>query len=611
MAGLSSGEILSKAVEKISAAVAADRLSASGAENLNRWLTEPQYEKYARRLLELIDGDEFAKLDTLFWEVIRFGTGGRRGLMGELGSATINERTIAESAHGLAVYLKKQNEGSHLRAVVACDTRLRSLEFAKLTATTLAVHGLKVFYFETYRSTPELSFAVRHLNCAAGVMISASHNPPTDNGFKAYWSTGGQVLPPHDEGIIDGVYQAGEIPSVDFKQALADGAIEFVGDEVDRAYVDAVTELSLSTARDVSAVYSPLHGVGETSVSRVLSEAGFTGVEIFEPHRKPDGNFPNVPDQSPNPEHPQIFEPIVACAGQSGADLILASDPDADRLGVCVKDRHGQFVPLSGNRLGALLADYVLRKRTAASSISAEHYVIETLVTTPLIAAIAVAHGVRAIDDLLVGFKYIGQAIDHQGPQKFVFAAEESLGYLAGSYCRDKDAAIAALYILELAAELRNDAKTLLDRLDELYLVHGYFVESQSSEVCKGARGKEQIEGLMQTFREAPPYELAEIPLARVRDYGWHEVRALPDNLKIEELPQPDGDLLFFDSADGKDRFSVAVRPSGTEPKIKFYFFAQAGCDDPDSLGELKTRLDQALRAVQQAFSAWVRNVLE
>lgn len=602
---------MSTLLERVEAAKLSGRLSETAVRNLNRWLTEPAYSRYLPQLKALVETGDFETLDRLFWETIPFGTGGRRGPMAEFGSATINERTIAESAHGIATYLRKQRGKAGGRAVVACDTRNRSLEFARITATTFAANGLEVFYFPEPRSTPELSFAVRHLKCDVGAMISASHNPPSDNGFKAYWSNGAQVLPPHDQGIIDFVYQSTDIPSVDFDEAVAAGTIRIVGPDVDKAYVAQVAALSLSEFREVSAIFTPLHGVAESSVWKVIQNTGFQGVEIFEPQRAPDGNFTNVPDQLPNPERREVFEPAIALAAKTGAELILASDPDADRLGAAVKGPNGKFVHLTGNRIGALVADHILRKRAAQGTLSIEHYVVETLVTTPLIAAIARAHGVRAIDDLLVGFKYIAQTMDAEGADKFVFGAEESLGYLAGSYCRDKDAAVAALYLLELAAELRHEGKSLLDRLDDLYRELGYFAEGQRSEVCEGSRGKEQIDGLMKKFREAPPRKLSGVFIARIRDYKLGEVRTQPGNKPSEGLSGPRGDLLFLDSelADGR-KFSIAVRPSGTEPKIKFYFFAQAVSTDPSGLFELKKSTDSAMSSLQTALSKWVRRVI-
>ena len=585
------------------------RLSESALANTRRWLTEPGYAAYVPKILPLVRDGKFEELDSLFWEIISFGTGGRRGVMTDFGSATMNERTVAESANGIAVYLKNVKGKPGGRAVVAYDTRNRSREFAQLTACVFAAHGLHVCLFESHRSTPELSFAVRYLKCDAGVMISASHNPPTDNGVKAYWGTGAQVLPPHDLGIIECVYQSNEIPIADFDEALGDGRIELVGTDVDEAYVRTVARLSLSAARDIDVLFTPLHGVGETSVYRVLEEAGFEGIKIFEPQREPNGSFPNVPNHLPNPELPAVFGPPIEQAKKSHAALVLASDPDADRLGVAVRDASGEFVHLTGNRIGALLADYVIRKRKAAGTLGPQQYVVETLVTTPLIAEIARSHKIRAIDNLLVGFKYIAQTMDREGPERFVLGAEESLGYLAGTYARDKDAAIAALYLCECAAELKRQNKTLLDRLDELYAVHGYFLEAQRSETCQGQKGRALIERVMEALTSDPPRTLAGIDLALVRDYQKHEIRSLPANVRTGELLQPQGDLLFFESVPSDCAIKFAVRPSGTEPKIKFYFFARSQCPEPAALAGIKTSTENRLREFQEALSAWVQNI--
>ncbi len=609
------------ALASLDSATGAGRLSAAAAANIRRWLTEPGYAAYAPKILPLVEAGKFEELDSLFWEVIPFGTGGRRGIMTEFGSATMNDRTVAESANGIAVYLQKVRGKPGGRAVIAYDTRLRSREFSQLAACVFAAHGLQVCLFESHRSTPELSFAVRHLKCDVGVMISASHNPPSDNGVKAYWANGAQVLPPHDKGIIECVYESNEIPTVNFDEAVTDGRIELIGNDVDEAYVRTVARLSLSSARDVKVLYTPLHGVGETSVYRVLEEVGFEGIEIFGPQREPDGNFPNVPNHLPNPELPAVFGPPIEFARQSGAGLVLASDPDADRLGVAVRDSGGEFVHLSGNRIGVLLADYVIRKRKAAGTIGPQHFVVETLVTTPLIAELARSSKIRAIDNLLVGFKYIAQTMDREGPERFVFGAEESLGYLAGTYARDKDAAIAALYLCECAAELQRQNKTLLDRLDELYVTHGYFLEAQRSETCQGPKGRAMIERLMEALTNDPPRSLAGIDLQRVRDYQKHEIRVLPANERVAELLEPKGDLVFFESAPSDCTISFAARPSGTEPKIKFYFFARAACPAAalagetteaapvKSLAEVKSLAAARLGEFQDALSAWVHNI--
>ncbi len=598
------------AAQLVRTAVHDKKLSESAAENLTRWLTEPQYQTYRGRLEAMLKDGDFEQLDLLFWEVIPFGTGGRRGMMSEFGSATINERTIAESADGMARYLQKNRDGNPGgTAAIAHDTRNRSREFAELTACIFAARGLKVFLFDTYRSTPELSFAVRYFGCDIGVVISASHNPPADNGFKAYWSHGGQVLPPHDEGIIACVYDSGEIPRANLDGALKSGQIELIGETVDKAFLEAILAQSLSDQRDIKGLFTPLHGVGGTSVFPVFERAGFSGIAMFEPQSTPDGNFPNVPDHLPNPERAAVFDPAIEQAKQSGAEIILASDPDADRLGVVVKNNAGEFVPLTGNQVGALLVDYVLRKRSAAGTIPDGGYVVETLVTTPLIEAIAKSHGVRVISDLLVGFKYIAQTMEREGPEKFLFGAEESLGYLAGEYCRDKDAGVAALYAAELAAELKAAGKTLSDRLDELYCEQGaYYWEGQISHACKGSSGKEQMLALLNAFRKTPPEAWGEARLTQVRDFakGVNEIRELPANRKVGDLPEPVSNLLIFEAAGAGCRFKIAVRPSGTEPKIKFYLFTQSPAGSLEKLPQVKQQAAKATESVKTGLQNWI-----
>ncbi|WP_166820781.1 phospho-sugar mutase [Thalassoroseus pseudoceratinae] len=579
------------------------KLSAGAVENITRWMTEPQYAAYRDPILRMMEVKDFERLDLLFWEVIPFGTGGRRGLMAEVGSATVNERTIAESAHGMATYLKQERGEAGGKAVIAHDTRHRSREFAELTARVFAAHGLKVDLFDDFRSTPALSFAVRHLGCDIGVMISASHNPPSDNGFKAYWSHGGQVLFPHDKGIIDCVYQATEIPMVDLEDAIQAGGITIVGEKVDQAYADAVMAQSLSDQRDIAAMFTPLHGVGATSVYRILQDAGFTGVQIFEPQANADSDFTNVPDQLPNPERPEVFEPAIEAVAGTNIGLILASDPDADRLGVSVKDGNGQFQHLTGNRIGALIADYVTGKKQGQVEGG---YVVETLVTTPLIAEIAKARSFRVINDLLVGFKYIGQTMDEEGPDQFVFGAEESLGYLAGQYARDKDAGIAALLLLEFAAELQAEGKTLLDRLEELYGEFGYFFECQKSQVRKGSSGQKQIGQILDEFRNNPPSQLGDVTLTAVRDYQTGEKRTVPENSVESQIAKPEGNLLIFEGRRGEETYTIAVRPSGTEPKIKYYSFARTPKVASAELPQTKQTTEGIVDAMQDALIAWV-----
>ncbi|MFG0334945.1 MAG: phospho-sugar mutase, partial [Maioricimonas sp. JB049] len=352
--------------------------------------------------------------------------------------------------------------------------------------------------------------------------------------------------------------------------------------------------------------YSPMHGVGETNCFTILQRAGFEGIELFEPHSEPNGEFPNVPDHLPNPERPQVFEPMFERGAEIGAEILLASDPDADRLGVCVRDSDGKYVHLTGNRIGVLLTDYILCKRSARGDLSPQHYVIETLVTTPLIADIVRSHNVRIIDDLLVGFKYIGHTMDVEGPEKFVFGTEESLGYLAGQYARDKDAGIAALYLAECAAELKQEGKSLLDRLDELYVEHGYYLEDQISKVCRGAQGSRQISALMSAFRLTPPKDVAGMTFTRVRDFEQQEIRSLPANEVVEKLSGRQANMLIFDAESDGRAVRIAVRPSGTEPKIKFYLFAQATCGTADDLPQVKASTEKLLADVESSLNQWI-----
>jgi phosphoglucomutase/phosphomannomutase len=620
-AGQSTGSLITE-VDK---AVAAETIRSQTGEFAKRWITEPQFGKFQAAIANDISAGNWEKIESCFWEEIAFGTGGRRGPMADYGSATINERTIAESAYGLAAYFQDTTGRTDGRAAISHDSRNRSREFAELTASVMAGLGLKVFLFEDIRATPELSFAVRHLNCDVGVMISASHNPPADNGFKAYWNHGGQVVAPHDKGIVQKVYDATDIPTADFNAAVDDGRIEIIGEAIDNSYIDAMLKLTLSENRELTAIFSSLHGVGETSVYKLLRAAGFNGISIFEPHRAPDGNFPNVPDQLPNPESSRVFEPIVEHAKQENIGLIMASDPDADRIAASVRcSNTGEYEVLSGNQIGALLCDYIVSKRAAArptmdgaqdntftSHLTSEHYIVETLVTTQLTATIAKAAGLKVVDELLVGFKFIGEAIDQHGPDKFVFGTEESLGYLAGDYARDKDAAIAALYLAEQAAELAAEGRTLFDHLDHLYAEHGYYSERTRNDYAYGPTGKALIDGLMEILRTDPPEHLGGVTLTSVSDYGNHEIRDLPSGAKSADLLHPQGNLLIFHGTHDNCRIRFAARPSGTEPKIKFYLFAEPHGPAGDDVAGHRARTEARLDDFEAALGSWIEPKLK
>ncbi|MCD4728716.1 MAG: phospho-sugar mutase [Pirellulales bacterium] len=569
---------------QLDAAAAAGNLSASAAANIRKWLEEPYLGEYAPQVAEHLAAGKWAELEEAFWTTVPFGTGGRRGRMYPIGCNAINQRTIGETAQGLADYVKDQaaadrDPSRSLSCAIAYDTRHRSRQFAELCAEIMVEAGFQVHFLDGFRSTPELSFAVRYYQCDCGIIITASHNPPSDNAAKVYGPSGGQFIPPHDAALIKRMRQVTFVKRTPFADALADDRVSYCQEEVDTVFIRAVLAQSVPGSRDIKVLYSPLHGVGASAVMPVLSEAGFREVEIFAPHAAPDGDFPNVPNRTANPENPAVFDSMIEHARQSGAELILATDPDCDRLGCAVRlslDPEAPWVTLTGNQLGALLADFLLDARRTAGTLTPEHYVVKTLVTTELIRQVADHYGVQTFGDLHVGFKWIGAEMDARGPERFVFGAEESYGFLAGDHVRDKDAAVASLLTAELAARLKSEGKTLCQRLDELFRQFGCFSEGQINLRMPGEKGMEDMRSLMSGLRSRPPCCLGGMRVAGVRDY-----------LKLE----PKGDLVIFDM-EARGNY-VAVRPSGTEPKVKIYLFAY----DPPSAADLElTKAAQAER---------------
>jgi phosphoglucomutase/phosphomannomutase len=580
-------------------AVATGRVSREAAANISRWLTEPPFAKYRERLIDEIEHERWPALDNAFYTVLEFGTGGRRDKMYPVGTNVLNDRTIAESARGLADYVNQSRKtGAIPSCVIAFDTRHHSAEFAELSARVLAAAGFRAFLFKEPRSTPLLSFAVRHLHCDAGIMITASHNPPSDNGFKCYGKSGGQVIPPDDDGIINCVKAVSDrdIPEKPLRDGLADGSIVWLDQEIDTAYITAVLSESVCHARDLSIVYTPLHGVGETSVARVLKTADFARVHIPESQRSPDGDFPNVPGHIANPENPRTLEAAMAEAKKIAANLVIASDPDADRIGVAVPvsgDPRGQWTTLTGNQIGVLLAAFVLKESEALGKLRSDHYLITTLLTSEMTKALAHREGIRTEDDLLVGFKWIAKRIDESGYASFLFGFEESHGYLKGNHARDKDAAVAALLFAELAAAVKDRKQTVLEYLDDLYIDVGHYDERHINKFYEGREGAAKIDSLMAAFRGQPPRQLGGLTLTEVYDYKTHEIRSLNRKAPPRPLLQPSGDLLIFHADRPGARF--AVRPSGTEPKIKFYLFVRTDVRGPDYLAAAKKESEQLL----------------
>jgi phosphomannomutase len=582
------------ALDQVAAAVKRRQLSESAAKNVRAWLTEPRYADYAAQVVEHVEQGKWRELDDAFWTIIPFGTGGRRGKMYPIGSNAINDRTIGESAQGLAEYVR-EHVGGQPACAIAYDTRHRSRHFAELCAEVMVANGFRVFFLDGVRSTPELSFTVRRQQCACGIMVTASHNPPSDNAVKAYWSTGGQLLPPHDQGVIDRVMAADRIERVPFQAALADGRVAYCQDECDADYRQAVVHQGLPGPRQLKIVYSPMHGVGASSILPVLQLAGFEDVELFGPHAQPDGDFPNVPDHVANPENPATFDIIIDRAKAIGADLVLSSDPDADRLGCAAPvTADGPWRTFTGNQIAALLTEHLLQGRKYSGNLTPRDYVVKTLVTTEMVRRIADSYGVQTYGDLPVGFKWIGGLLDDLGPKHFVLGAEESHGYLAGGYARDKDAAVAALLMAGLAARVKTAGRTLHQKLDALYWQHGCHAERTVSKTMPGSEGMARMLKLMASFRESPPKTLAGMKVRQTRDYQTLTVRQSSGEAPLEG---PRGDMVVFDLA--VDGNYVAVRPSGTEPKVKFYLFAYEPPELLADLEETKAQLAERLTRLQ------------
>lgn len=595
------------AFNRIEAAAAEGHLTAGAVENLRAWLFEPPYEEYHAEILRHVADQAWQALDDAFWTKIPFGTGGRRGRMYPIGSNAINDRTMGESAQGLADYVRATlGPEAALSCAIAYDTRHRSRHFAELCAEIMVAAGFKVYFLDGHRSTPELSVAVRHCRCSCGIMITASHNPPSDNALKVYWSTGGQVLPPHDRGIVECVGRVCEIRRTPFAEALSAGQVVYCQQDVDAAYHSAVVALATPGPRELSILYTPLHGVGATAICPVLSAAGFNQVEVYGPHATPDGDFPNVPGHVSNPENPATFDAPIAHAKQIGADLVLSTDPDADRLGCAAPVAPGgAWTTFTGNQIGALLTYYALETRRRAGTLTSRHYVAKTLVTTEMIRRIADGYGVTTHGELLVGFKYIGGLIDEQGPEHFVLGIEESHGYLAGTYARDKDAAIAALMLSELAAALKAEGETLAQKLDALYWQYGCHVEALENHTMPGSEGMSRMQALMSRLRTDPPKALGGIAVARSRDYERQVIR-LPAGDE-QPLAGPRGDMVIFDLKEEGNY--VAVRPSGTEPKVKFYLFAYEPPEQIASLDRTKRELAARLDAIRRDLTGLVQSV--
>ncbi len=533
-------------------------------EKINNWLRQPIDEDDKQWILNNLETNP-QELIEAFYQDLEFGTGGLRGIIG-IGSNRMNKYTVSIATQGLANYIL-QNANKPFKVVIAYDSRNMSKEFANISAEVLSANEIEVFLFSELRPTPLLSFAVRYLQATAGIVITASHNPKQYNGYKVYWSDGGQLVPPHDKGVIDEVKKVGEYSNV--KKNINKSLIHIINDEIDNAYLNQLNNLQFLSEivpKYQKIVYTPLHGTGVTLVPKALHSWGFDNLFLVEEQSIPDGNFPTT--KSPNPEEKAAMELAINKAKQIDADLILATDPDADRVGTGIKMSNNEYKLLNGNQIASLLTYYNLEMLKQLNSLPSNAFIVKTIVTTELMRKIADEYNVKTYD-VLTGFKYIAELIRlKEGKEKFICGGEESYGFLSADWVRDKDAIMTSCQIAELQEYAAMNGKTLMDILEMLYEKYGYFLEDQKSISMTGIEGMENMKKLMDNYRNNPPEMINNIPVVKILDYQILKAKNIKNN-SIDNIDLPKSNVLQFIL---EDDTKITIRPSGTEPKIKYYF---------------------------------------
>ena len=563
---------------------------------INSWLNGNYDQNTKEEIQNLLDKEAYTELTDAFYRNLEFGTGGLRGIMGA-GSNRINQYTIGTATQGLSNYLLKKYPGEKIKVAIAHDSRNNSDFFAKITADVFSANGIHVYFFTALRPTPELSFAIRELGCRSGVMLTASHNPKEYNGYKAYGADGGQFTSPDDTLVMEEVAKISSIDEVNFNRIAEN--IEGIGEEIDKLYLDKITELSvspeaISRQKDLKIVYSPIHGTGITLVPKALEQFGFTNLTLVEEQSTPDGNFPTV--VYPNPEEKEALTLALKKAQEIDADLVLATDPDADRVGIAVKNNDGEFVLLNGNQTGSLLINYLLSAWEEKGKLNGDQYIVKTIVTSNLIEAIADAKNVTYYNTL-TGFKWIGKLMtDLQGKKTFIGGGEESYGYLIGELVRDKDAVVSCAFIAEMTAFYKDKGSSLYDALLDMYVDYGLYKEELVSLTKKGKTGAEEIKAMMEQFRNNPPVTLGASKLATLKDYELGVETDLASGKKTE-LELPKSDVLQFITEDGS---IVSARPSGTEPKIKFYCSVNMPLKDRSAFKETDVEIAEKVKAIMK-----------
>ncbi|SMC90086.1 phospho-sugar mutase [Pedobacter africanus] len=561
---------------------------------VNKWLNGNYDQTTKDEIQNLLNKEAYTELTDSFYRDLEFGTGGLRGIMGA-GSNRINKYTIGTATQGLANYLNKKYPGEKIKVAIAHDSRNNSDYFAKITADVFSANGIHVYFFSALRPTPELSFAIRQLGCRSGVMLTASHNPKEYNGYKAYGADGGQFTAPDDKMVMDEVAKITDIDEVKFDRV--DANIELIGEDIDQLYLHKITALSvspeaISRQKDLKIVYSPIHGTGITLVPKALEQFGFTNLTVVEEQSKPDGNFPTV--VYPNPEEKEALTLALNKAKEIDADLVLATDPDADRVGIAVKNNDGEFVLLNGNQTGSLLINYLLTAWQEKGKLTGNEYIVKTIVTSNLIEAIADAKKVTCFNTL-TGFKWIGQIMTNlEGKKTFIGGGEESYGYLIGDLVRDKDAVVSCAFIAEMTAFYKDKGSSLYDALLNMYVEYGLYKEELVSITKKGKTGAEDIKAMMEKFRNNPPETLGGSRISTLKDYELGVETDLGSGTKTK-LELPKSDVLQFITEDGT---IVSARPSGTEPKIKFYCSVNTPLKDKQAFSETDAVLGDKIKAI-------------
>ncbi len=560
------------------------KLDVNACNNADRWLNGCIDESTKQEILRMREENP-EEFNDAFYRTLEFGTGGLRGIMG-LGTNRMNFITVSMTTQGFCNYIKQKKTQGEIRCVISHDSRNNSRNFALTTARVMAANGFKVFLFEDMRPTPELSFAVRELKADAGVMITASHNPKEYNGYKAYWNDGAQLTAPDDELVIEQVNQITDISQVKTQQG--DENITIIGKDIDQVYIDRVKSLSLdngyiSRNKGLKIVYTPLHGTGIKLIPQALEAYGFDNVSIVEPQAVADGNFPTC--VSPNPEEPAALELGLQQAQKENADILLATDPDADREALAVKKKNGEWILLNGNQTASLFTYYLLKRWSEEGRLTGNQYIIKTIVTTELVRKIAESFNVECYDTL-TGFKHIAAKIKSmEGKKEYIGGGEESFGYLIGDFVRDKDSVSGCCILAEMAAYASDKGQTLYDMLLDIYAQYGFYQEKQVSIVRKGQSGAEEIKAMMTTFRTNPHTSLAGEKVERIADY-----------LECEKTGLPSSNVLQYFLSDGS---KVSVRPSGTEPKIKFYFSICSKFEAPSLYEQKQTEAMQKIETLK------------